>query len=329
MEEVAFIVVTWNNESIIAECLDSILAQQGIIPQIYLADNASTDSTVQVVRKYAGVHLVRSNKNLGFARANNILIDAVMRTTGIRWVALVNSDARLTPEWTRTLIDFAKDRSGVAGLQGQTLDYFDHSIVDSQHIFLSGALQGIQYGYGKPYEPGADFPRKVMGVNAAAALWTRDFIEHQPDSHSRFFDERFHMYYEDIDVAFRGFVAGYDSYFVPEAVAYHMGSVSAKKKRPSYSVTMLSRNQPAVIVKNAPVSVIVRSLPAAVYAWTVFLRQVAHEHSWTTAALAVANTIRGVLSLPRYLSSRRDVMAAISRDPSYILAVMRNDGMLG
>ena len=329
MEKVAFIVVTWNNESIIGECLDSIYSQQGVSPQVYVFDNHSTDATVKVVRGYDHVRLIRSKLNVGFAKGNNVLIEKALEDADVQWVALVNSDARLDPAWTATLLDFARNRDGMAGLQGQTLDYFDRSVVDSQHIFFSGALQGIQYGYGKPFDPGNDYPRKVMGVNAAAALWTRSFIEHQPDSHSVFFDERFHMYYEDIDLAFRGFVAGYDSYFVPEAVAYHMGSVSAKKRKSSYSVTMLSRNQPAVIVKNAPVGVVLRSVPAALVAWTRFLRQVAADHSRWTAVMAVLNTVLGVLVLPRYLSSRRDVMAAVKRDSSYILAVMRNDGFLG
>lgn len=329
MEKVACIVVTWNNESIISECLESILAQEGISPQIYVFDNHSTDSTIDVVRGFGEVRLFRSKKNMGFAKGNNVMIEKVLDDTEVQWVALVNSDARLDPAWAKTLIDFAIGRSGVAGLQGLTLDYFDHKVVDSEHIFLSGALQGIQYGYGATLEAKTLYPRKVMGVNAAAALWSREFVESQPDRYSTFFDERFHMYYEDIDLAFRGFVAGYDSYFVPQAVAYHMGSVSAKKKKTSYSVTMLSRNQPAVIVKNTPSKVILRSLPAAVLGWTIFVRRVARDQSWLTAALVVLNTARGILVLPRYLPSRRAVLASVRRDPAYILAVMRNDGILG
>ena len=328
MDKVAYIIVTWNNESIIEECLESIAAQEGVVPQIYVFDNHSSDRTVEVVRRHGDVHLLRSAANLGFAKANNVVIERVLAETDIQWVALINSDARLDPEWTKNLLAFARGRADVAGLQGLTLDYFNHDIVDSQHIFLSGALQGIQYGYGQPIGSQSLYPRKVMGVNAAAALWTRDFIENQPDLQV-FFDERFHMYYEDIDLAFRGFVAGYDSYFVPQAVAYHMGSVSAKKRKASYAVTMLSRNQPAVIVKNAPWSVVLRSLPAAVLATGLFLRGVARDESFVTAVRVVLNLIRGILTAPRYLSSRRAVMSHVRRDPSYILAVMRKDGVLG
>jgi len=329
MEKVAFIIVTWNNESIIRECIESVSAQEGITPEIYVLDNNSSDKTVDVVREYEHVHLIRSRKNLGYAKGNNLIIEKVLSDTEMRWVALINSDARLDPMWTTTLLTFAEGRSDVAGLQGLTLDYFNHDVVDSQHIFFSGALQGIQNGFGQPVNPETLYPRKVMGVNATAALWTREFIENQPDPYSQFFDERFRMYYEDIDLAFRGFVAGYDSYFVPQAVAYHMGSVSAKKKKTHYSVTMLSRNQPAVILKNAPWSVIVRSLPAAIFGWVTFLRSVAHDYSSFTAVLAILSTLRGILISVRYLPSRRAVMARIRRDPSYILAVMRNDGFLG
>lgn len=329
MRKIAFAIVMWNNADIIGGCLDSVLQQRGIDPQIYILDNASTDETVDVVKKYPQVHLLRAKENLGFARGNNILIRHALRDTDVEWVALVNSDATLDSGWSSALLDYVEGRSRVAAVQGLTLDYYNHNIVDSQHIFVSGNLQGIQYGYGHRVDASSYYPRKVFGVNAAAAMFSREFIEHQPDPHSYFFDERFYMYYEDVDLAYRGLVAGYDSYFVPTAIAYHMGSVSTKKRKKAYSATMVARNQLAMVFKNTPWKVFLLSLPSFLFGIRSFVKQARTDFGFSGAAQVVWNFIVGLFRLPRYLGSRRAIRKRARIDPSYLLSIMHHDGIRG
>lgn len=329
MRKIAFIIVTWNNEEIISGCLDSIQAQIDVDFDVYVLDNASADATVDVVRQYPQVHVVESRENTGFAQGNNILIRKALEDPEVGWLALINSDATLDPAWAKMLTGFAEGRSNIAALQGLTLDYFNHEIVDSQHIFVSGNLQGIQYGYGHKTDFTSYYPRKVFGVNAAAAMFSREFVENQPDPDSYFFDERFYMYYEDIDVAFRALVAGWDSYFVPAALAYHMGSVSSQKKKRDYSVTMIARNQIAMIFKNAPLSVIAWSFPSLVRGMIGFVRQVSREYGKSSARTVLFNFIVGFARLPMYAKSRRSIKRRVKLQASYVMSIMHHDGICG
>ena len=329
MRRVAYVIVTWNNADIIQGCLDSILAQTGVDPVIHVLDNASADATVAVVKKYPQIQLTRSRQNLGFARGNNILIRQALRNKDVEWVALVNSDATLDPGWTTALLNYVEGRSHVAAVQGLTLDYYDHDVVDSQHIFVSGNLQGIQYGYGQRVDAASYYPRKVFGVNAAAAMFSREFIENQPDPDSYFFDERFYMYYEDVDVAYRALVAGYDSYFVPTALAYHMGSVSTKKRKKTYSSTMVARNQLAMIYKNTPVKVFLMSIPSLLFGVQSFVRQAREDFGPSGALRVVGSFILGLFRLPLYARSRRAIHIKSHMDSVYLMSIMHHDGIRG
>jgi len=328
--KVAFCVVAWNSASVLGECLDALLAQTGISSDVYLLDNASKDDTRELMAHYPTVKVTWSRVNTGFARGNNLLIAEAFKDPDIEYVALINSDAVLAPDWASQLVGFAEQRGNVGSLQGLTLDYFDHSRVDSRHIFVNGRLQGQQYGYGDPTLPLSEYcPRKVFGVNAAACMYTRAMIEALPDQQNGFFDERFYMYYEDVDVSFRALITGWDAWSVPVALAYHMGSVSAKMRASSYSPRMVARNMPAMIYKNAPVRVVLASVSPAIHGVVAFLRGVFRDLGWRAALQTAVSLLRGIARLPIYRDSRRRIQAVSVIDPSYLLRIMNSDGVLG
>jgi GT2 family glycosyltransferase len=267
--------------------------------------------------------------NHGFARGNNILIRQALKDPDVGYIALINSDAVLDPEWSHRLVAFARVRPYTGCLQGLTLDYFNHDIVDSQHVFVNAKLQGLQVGHGAPNQPDLFYPRKVFGVNAAAAMYTRAMIEALPDARRGFFDERFYMYYEDVDVCFRALVTGWDAWFVPDAVAYHMGSVSSKKRGSIFSMRMVARNQSAVTIKNLPARAILHTLLPAAAAERGFLAQIRRDYGSKGAYQVFGSFLVGLCRAPMYLGSRRRIQAARRIDPDYLLRIMRQDGVLG
>jgi len=328
--KVAFCVVAWNSASVLGECLDALLAQKGVPFDVYLLDNASKDGTRELMTHYPTVRTTWSDVNTGFARGNNLLIADAMCDPDVKYLALINSDAVLAPDWAAQLVGFAEQRGNVGSLQGLTLDYYDHSRVDSRHIFVNGRLQGQQYGYGDAALPLSEYTqRKVFGVNAAACMYTRSMIEALPDQQNGFFDERFYMYYEDVDVSFRALITGWDAWSVPSAIAYHMGSVSAKMRASSYSPRMVARNLPAVIYKNAPARVVLASISPAIHGVVAFLRGVAHDLGARAALQTAISLVRGVARLPGYRDSRRRIQAVRVVDAAYLLRIMNNDGVLG
>jgi hypothetical protein len=115
--DVSIVIVTRNTCALTCEAIRSVLASADYLTkEIFVVDNGSTDATpATLLRDFPGVCFIRSDKNLGFARAANL---AARETRG-EFLLLLNSDARLAPDalaksvaWMRTHADWA-----VAGAQ--------------------------------------------------------------------------------------------------------------------------------------------------------------------------------------------------------------------
>lgn len=259
MTKVAYVVVGWNNEDILSQCVESIVTQSYPSKKIIYVDNNSKDNSVSLIKnKYPDVEIIQPGKNTGFAKGNNIGINFALNDPDVSHIVLLNTDAVLGKDWTKTLVNFSKLKPKGALFQGLTLDYYNHSIVDSTHIYVSRNGQGTQ-GNWRSYNFSDFGPKRVFGVNAAACLITRKFIEAQP-FRNELFDEKMFMYLEDVDLSTRAVIMGWANYSVREAMAYHMGSVSSGKN-PGFSLYMTFRNNSALIVKNFPIRIIVRVIP--------------------------------------------------------------------
>ncbi len=253
---VAYVVVAWNNKDIIDECIQSIKNQDYQKKQrIILVDNASSDNIKEhVATNFPEVEVLPQTKNYGFAKGNNIGIAAALEDIDVEYIVLLNTDARLATNWTSTVIAAARLRPMTATMQSVTLDYYDQGIMDSTHVYISRYGQGTQGSWRTPIAKEKDTaPQKVFGCNAAAMLITRKFIEAQP--FKDFFDETMFMYLEDVDIAARSTVMGWDNYVVPGTRAYHMGSASSSKN-PGFSLYMTFRNNTGMLIKNLPLSIL-------------------------------------------------------------------------
>lgn len=291
-------VVTWNNKSIIGECLKSI--QQQTYPNIktIVLDNNSSDGTADLIeQEFQWVRLIRSPENTGFALGNNIIVNEFLNDKTVAYIVLLNSDATLDSHWVEKLVKFAQGKERTAFLQGITVDYYDHDIVDSTHIFINRNGQAVQAAYRTPRKEITKNVQKVFGVNAAACMITRQFLEHQPFDY--LFDEDFFMYLEDADVAVRSVILGWDNYFVPEAVAYHMGSASSGKN-PGFSVYMVNRNLLPLLVKNLPLSIIFRIAPRMLVADAREIYRIAQGRNYRIIYKYLSGRIRGIFTIPRY-----------------------------
>lgn len=325
-KKVAYIVVCWNNRKIIDECLKSLKRQTYKPTDIYVIDNASSDGSADYIAKHhPEVKLIRSSVNTAFAKGNNIVIKEALKDETVAYIALINSDAVIDKEWTAEIVKYIHDKPRVAGVQGITLDYYDHKTVDAEHIFVASNFQSTQHGYGETYKEAYAHPRKVFGVNAAAAIYTRKFIEEQPQQ--KLFDEKFYMYLEDVDVSFRAIMSGWSNYYIPSARAYHMGSVSAKKRSNGYNLEMTFRNQAALLFKNIPLSVFLANLPEAWRMEKHFYLHLYRNFGPVTMMRIIRARIVGILRLPLYIGDRLRLAKKRKINNATLNRAMRNRGI--
>jgi GT2 family glycosyltransferase len=89
-DKVAYVIVCWNNADLLADCIDSITSQDHRNSIIILVDNASTDDSVSVTKtNYPEVIVLEQQKNLGFAKGNNVGIEKAMEDPMVKQIALL------------------------------------------------------------------------------------------------------------------------------------------------------------------------------------------------------------------------------------------------
>ena len=212
--------VSWNGERHLAHCLDAILAQVGPDDEIVVVDNASTDGSAGLVRgRYPTIHLIETERNLGFAGGCNV----GLRAAGGELLFLVNQDVVVQPGWLEAMR--AALSPAAVGIVGCKLLY-PHGVI--QHAggivcFPSGLTD--HSGHLELDQGQWDRGRDVDYVTGAALGLRRDVLDEVGE-----LDEDFYPgYYEEVDYCFRARAAGRRILYAPQAVAVHAESTTLGK----------------------------------------------------------------------------------------------------
>lgn len=231
--DISVLIVSFNTRDLLRQCLSSLREQAGRAGiETIVVDNASRDGSADMAAaEFPEVRLIRSPVNLGFGNANN---RAFEEASG-RYLVLLNSDAYLAPG----VLDAAlqrMDSSPDVGMAGGRLIGTDGGWQPSARMFPSLLnefiiLSGLAYRYPKSRLFGR-FDRtwadpaeeaEVDWVPGAFAILRRDLIDR-----IGFFDPRFFLYYEEVDLCRRIREAGCRIMYWPELVITHLGGESAK-----------------------------------------------------------------------------------------------------
>ncbi len=233
--QVAITIVTYNSGLYIKSCLESVLAQTYRPVRVVVVDNASTDSTIQVLRGFGDTDLVRiilNGENAGFAAGQN---QAIVAARPFDWVLTLNPDVRLTPDFLAALLAEVPDEN-IGSLCGKLLSALPNfaasseRILDSTGIYFTPELRHLDRGNRTPDRGQYGTPEYVVGGTGAACLYRRLMIDDISIS-GEFFDADFFAYREDADVAWRAQLLGWKCLYVPAAVADHVRTVTPEKRR--------------------------------------------------------------------------------------------------
>lgn len=246
MTTVAVVIVTWNSAKLIRKVLEA-LEQQTFKPnRVLVVDNASDDQieTVSIVKSFPSVEWMALSANLGFAAANNL---AFQRCTDSDFIALLNPDAFPTPEWLEKLVTAASNNPQFASFASRLLCHDKPELLDG-----AGDKMNL---FGKPRRRGHKIAAKtayldfepIFCPSAAAAMYRNNALTKVGG-----FDEDFFCYMEDVDLGFRLLLAGYSAAYVPDAIAYHVGSATTGGQHSDFSVYHGHRNLIWTFVKNMP-----------------------------------------------------------------------------
>lgn len=253
---ISVIIVNWNGEKFIEECLDGLKKQSFKNFSIIIADNGSDDGSLELIQNnYSEVKTIALHENLGFAAANNI----ALKTIHTEYVALLNNDAVPHRLWLKSLVE-GLDAHPEAGFAGSKMLYYDNpGIIDRAGDVFTTSGTALLRGRGKPSDTYNE-KEYVFGACAGAALYRTEMLRN-----IGLFDEDFFLLYEDVDLSFRAQLQGYKCIYVPEAIVYHMSSQSIGYDSP-ISVYYSHRNLEWVYIQNMPGSLIIKTIfPHIIY----------------------------------------------------------------
>jgi hypothetical protein len=234
----SIVVVNWNSGSQLRQCLGSIeevVATDDVQPDVAVVDNASTDGSADSLGEYSFVlTILRERTNRGFARACNV----GARETQGEYVLFLNPDTRLLPGSLRQPLAFmANTRREHVGIVGVGLVDAEGRIQPTCSRFLN-AQQAVVHALGLDRLFPRRFKGQVMlewnhrGTRAVDQVIGAFFlVRRKVFNDLGGFDERFFLYFEEVDFSLRARQAGWSSYYLPSARAYHRGGGTTDQVR--------------------------------------------------------------------------------------------------
>lgn len=213
--DIDVVVVTWQGRELLVSCL-AHLAKQTVPHRVIVADNASTDGTVELLRQhYPEVTVVALGENLGFGKANNLGV----AVGNAPYVVLVNNDIDAAPDFLERAV--APLRSDAAVGAVATLTTHPHTgRVDQFGVTIDRGL--CAYARCSGQDPDALQLQPLAAPCAGAAAYRRTAFDAVGG-----FDERLFAYSEDLDLGLRLSDAGWAFAEAPGARGVHLGGATA------------------------------------------------------------------------------------------------------
>jgi GT2 family glycosyltransferase len=295
---ISVIVVNWNGAAHLRRCLGQLRAQRFRDFETIVVDNGSSDGSDEIVaREFPECRLLRQERNLGFAAANNL----GARAASGAWLALLNNDAFPEPDWLEALARATAEHPQYSGFASCQLDDAAPSRLDGAGDAYHTSGLAWRLGHGETFGPPWDRPREVFAPCAAAVLYRRDaFLA------AGGFDETFFCYFEDMDLAFRLRLCGARFLYLPQARVRHVGSASIGQKS-DLARYLGHRNLVWTFVKNMPPALFWRFLPGHILLNLMSLLVFSLRGQPGAIWRAKWHALKG---LPRVLRARRAIQAA-------------------
>jgi GT2 family glycosyltransferase len=294
---VSVIIVNFNGKKFLEECIPSLIIQTCKNLEIIVVDNASSDGSVEYLKShFEGLVIIENKSNLGFAEGAN---------TGIRnsrgpYILTLNNDTRVEGRCIEGLLQ-VMNSDDVIGMCAPKM-LFPDGRINSTGICISRSGAAWDRGMFEEDRGQYNSPEEIFGPCGGAALFRRKMFDE-----IGLFDKDFFLYMEDVDIAFRGQLAGWKCMFVPEAVVYHhhCGTTGFMS---DLSIYYGNRNILLYPMKNFPFGTLVISMP-----WILgrTIAIIPYGIMRGKGKIILKSKIDGLFSIPRMLKKRKYIRRTV------------------
>ncbi|HVU11044.1 MAG TPA: glycosyltransferase family 2 protein, partial [Phototrophicaceae bacterium] len=290
------IIPNWNGIRFLPTCFDALKKQTYPNIEVIVVDNASTDGSQDLIRQtYAWVKLIDLPENRGFTGACN----AGMQAAQGEFVALLNNDTEVDPNWAAAVVDAFARHPEVGSVASKMLlfDQRDHIHTAGDYFTKAGRAgnRGVWQTDGGQF----DHEEYVFSACGGSSVYRKALLDQ-----IGLLDDDFFFSLEDVDLGWRANLAGWRCLYTPAAVVYHHLSATGGGVTASYYD---GRNLIFVLVKDFPLW---RKYGGRILASQVRLAWEALR-AWRGAAARarLRGMIAGLRGVPLMLKKRRVVQS--------------------
>jgi GT2 family glycosyltransferase len=247
----AVVILNWNGKELLEKFLPALIKHTPAdLAEIYVVDNASTDGSTDYIRNhFPNIKLIIHPDNYGYARGYNLALQDIDAEV----YCLLNSDIEVTANWLTPVLEHYRKNPETAIIQPKIKSYHKR-----EYFEYAGAAGGFIDKYAYPYCRGRIFDsiEKDLGQydNSIPVFWASGacfFIRRETYKELGGMDETYIAHQEEIDLCWRAYNAGHQTWYIPESTVYHIGGATLDSSQP-YKTFLNFRNSLFNILKNAP-----------------------------------------------------------------------------
>ena len=250
--EVSVVIPNFNGIAFLDSVLASLEGQTLSNLEVILVDNGSTDGSCSfVTANYPWVHLIELSENFGFCGA----VNAGIRAAKAPYVLLLNNDTEVKEDFVEEMLAAIRRHKNAFSCGARMVQYHDRDRLDDVGNYYCALGWSFARGRGKDIHA-YETEDKIFSACAGAAIYRKKIIEK-----IGYFDEEHFAYLEDTDIGYRARIYGYENWYAPKAIVYHVGSGTSGSRYNQFKTRYSSRNNIYLIYKNMPLLQIILNLP--------------------------------------------------------------------
>ena len=247
--KLAIVILNWNGQQLLEQFLPSVVSYSKEAT-IYIADNASTDNSIEfLTAHYPEITIIKNKENDGYAKGYN---DALQHVDADIF-CLLNSDVEVTENWLTPIISEFQTDGAIAAIQPKILDYKDKTKFE-----YAGAGGGFIDKYGYPYCRGRIFNSIETDLkqynDTLSVFWASGaclFVKSDTYRYLNGFDEDYFAHQEEIDLCWRIQNLNKQIKYIGTSTVYHVGGATLTTQNPKKTFLNF-RNSLFNLVKNTP-----------------------------------------------------------------------------
>ena len=250
--EVSVVIPNFNGIAFLDSVLASLEGQTLSNFEVILVDNGSTDGSCSfVTANYPWVHLIELSENFGFCGA----VNAGIRAAKAPYVLLLNNDTEVKEDFVEEMLAAIRRHKNAFSCGARMVQYHDRDRLEDVGNYYCALGWSFARGRGKDIHA-YETEDKIFSACAGAAIYRKKIIEK-----IGYFDEEHFAYLEDTDIGYRARIYGYENWYAPKAIVYHVGSGTSGSRYNQFKTRYSSRNNIYLIYKNMPLLQIILNLP--------------------------------------------------------------------